>query len=77
MFLKALHGQEGPSGFHTESVHYYEGQRVHAEARFREDGNIACWLVTIERAGGSETVETAPGGRYYILNEQGKTIDTL
>jgi hypothetical protein len=78
MFLKVLKmRQDGPdSPWIEEGVAFYEGQRIYADRKLSE-GSPRFWLITIERENGSESVESNPGWRYYILNEHGKTIDSL
>lgn len=81
MFLKVVKNrQPQPSGpVETIAVEYHEGERIYAERVLEADGaqSAQAWRITVERSGGSETLEKDPRFAYYLLNNNGKTIDSL
>lgn len=89
MFLKVLKvRQDSPDHpWITEGMDLYEGERIYThkmEALPNSDQNAPppapqprFWRITVERNGGCETIESNPAWRYYVLNNDGKTIEVL
>jgi hypothetical protein len=64
----------------TEGVEFYEGERIYANRATKSGSSeptTQFWVITIEGAQGAVSIESNSNWRYYILNNDGKTIDSL